>query len=204
MLFSVQETGCLSVFRSHFSHTIFPQFVTDHVTCVLLQVRAGLEQISTFLSSHSREVVFLDFNHFYGVQNLHHEKLVAMLREVFGDKLCPVVFAQEVLSNCSPQGGNYSYWVTSRLAPIILLRCRSPFAAQSPTTFFFFDSSKLAFDNSWVFSAALKIYFLGGFYTLTSRMMVIMFEAFCLHQSGKVTPPLFKFAPVLRLVLLST
>lgn len=55
-----------------------------------------------------------------------------------------------------------------------------------------------------VFSAALKMYFLGGFYTLTSRMMVIMFEAFCLHQSGKVTPPLFKFAPVLRLVLLST
>lgn len=34
--------------------------------------------------------------------------------------------------------------------------------------------------------------------------MVIMFEAFCLHQSGKVTPLLFKFAPVLRLVLLST
>lgn len=103
-----------------------------------LQVRAGLEQISTFLSAHSREVVFLDFNHFYGVQNLHHEKLVAMLREVFGDKLCPVVFAQEVFSNSSPQGGNYSYWVTLRLAPIILLRCRSAFAAQFPTTFFFF------------------------------------------------------------------
>lgn len=60
------------------------------------QVREGLEQISSFLSAHAREVVFLDFNHFYGVQNLHHEKLVAMLKEVFGDKLCPVVFAQEV------------------------------------------------------------------------------------------------------------
>lgn len=66
--------------------------------CVV-QVRAGLEQISTFLSAHAREVVFLDFNHFYGVQNLHHEKLVAMLKEVFGDKLCPVVFAQEVRSD---------------------------------------------------------------------------------------------------------
>lgn len=85
------------------------------------QVRAGLEQISTFLSTHSREVVFLDFNHFYGVQNLHHEKLVAMLKEVFGDKLCPVVFAQEVLSNSSPRGGNYSCWLTLSLAPIILL-----------------------------------------------------------------------------------
>ncbi|CAB1322287.1 unnamed protein product, partial [Coregonus sp. 'balchen'] len=59
-------------------------------------VREGLEQISSFLSAHAREVVFLDFNHFYGVQNLHHEKLVSMLRDVFGEKLCPVVFAQEV------------------------------------------------------------------------------------------------------------
>uniref|UniRef100_A0A3Q2PTM6 Phosphatidylinositol-specific phospholipase C, X domain containing 3 n=1 Tax=Fundulus heteroclitus TaxID=8078 RepID=A0A3Q2PTM6_FUNHE len=59
-------------------------------------VREGLEQISCFLSAHAKEVVFLDFNHFYGVQNLHHEKLVAMLKEVFGEKLCPVVFAQEV------------------------------------------------------------------------------------------------------------
>uniref|UniRef100_A0A672QFG8 Phosphatidylinositol-specific phospholipase C, X domain containing 3 n=1 Tax=Sinocyclocheilus grahami TaxID=75366 RepID=A0A672QFG8_SINGR len=59
-------------------------------------VREGLEQISTFLASHAREVVFLDFNHFYGVQNLHHEKLVQMLRTIFGDRLCPVVFAQEV------------------------------------------------------------------------------------------------------------
>uniref|UniRef100_A0A4W5Q6N0 Phosphatidylinositol-specific phospholipase C, X domain containing 3 n=1 Tax=Hucho hucho TaxID=62062 RepID=A0A4W5Q6N0_9TELE len=59
-------------------------------------VREGLEQISSFLSAHAREVVFLDFNHFYGVQNLHHEKLVSMLRDVFGEKLAPVVFAQEV------------------------------------------------------------------------------------------------------------
>uniref|UniRef100_A0A3P9PRB9 Phosphatidylinositol-specific phospholipase C, X domain containing 3 n=1 Tax=Poecilia reticulata TaxID=8081 RepID=A0A3P9PRB9_POERE len=59
-------------------------------------VREGLEQISSFLSAHAKEVVFLDFNHFYGVQNLHHEKLVAMLKEIFGEKLCPVVFAQEV------------------------------------------------------------------------------------------------------------
>ena len=65
--------------------------------CLLcFQVREGLEQISSFLSAHAREVVFLDFNHFYGVQNLHHEKLVSMLRDVFGEKLAPVVFAQEV------------------------------------------------------------------------------------------------------------
>ncbi|KAJ8285373.1 hypothetical protein GJAV_G00026080 [Gymnothorax javanicus] len=60
------------------------------------KVREGLEQINTFLASHAREVVFLDFNHFYGVQNQHHEKLVHMLREVFGERLCPALFAQEV------------------------------------------------------------------------------------------------------------
>lgn len=176
--FFVQKTGCLSAlkFRSLFySHFFAPQFVFDHVTCVLLQVRAGLEQISTFLSAHSREVVFLDFNHFYGVQNLHHEKLVAMLREVFGDKLCPVVFAQEVLSDWPLQGGNYSCRVTLRLAPIILLRSRSRFAAQSPATFFF-DSAKLDFDDSCFFSRAENVFFVGGFYVLTSRMMVTMFE----------------------------
>lgn len=68
----------------------------DGFSCVCFQVREGLEQISSFLSAHAKEVIFLDFNHFYGVQNLHHEKLVAMLKEVFGEKLCPVVFAQEV------------------------------------------------------------------------------------------------------------
>lgn len=73
--------------------------VTKNTLCLYFQVREGLEQISTFLSSHAREVVFLDFNHFYGVQNMHHEKLVAMLKDVFGEKLCPVVFAQEVLTN---------------------------------------------------------------------------------------------------------
>ncbi|KAK6494756.1 PI-PLC X domain-containing protein 3 [Huso huso] len=60
------------------------------------KVNEGLEQINTFLTSHSREVVFLDFNHFYGMQNSHHEKLVHMLQDIFGNKLCPAIFAQEV------------------------------------------------------------------------------------------------------------
>lgn len=84
---------------------------------VCFKVRAGLEQISSFLSTHAREVVFLDFNHFYGMQNLHHEKLVTMLKEVFGEKLCPVVFAQEVFkgSSCWTGSGCSSNYVTYRL-----------------------------------------------------------------------------------------
>ena len=39
----------------------------------------GLEEINAFLTDHHKEVVFLDFNHFYGMQKYHHEKLVQML-----------------------------------------------------------------------------------------------------------------------------
>nr|XP_006007176.1 PREDICTED: PI-PLC X domain-containing protein 3 [Latimeria chalumnae] len=60
------------------------------------KVKEGLEEINSFLSDHLKEVVFLDFNHFYGMQNSHHEKLVKMLHEIFGNKMCPAIFAQEV------------------------------------------------------------------------------------------------------------
>uniref|UniRef100_A0A8C5LRF7 Phosphatidylinositol specific phospholipase C X domain containing 3 n=1 Tax=Leptobrachium leishanense TaxID=445787 RepID=A0A8C5LRF7_9ANUR len=60
------------------------------------KVNEGLKEINTFLSSHSKEVVFLDFNHFYGMQKYHHENLVQMLKDIFGNKMCPAIFAQEV------------------------------------------------------------------------------------------------------------
>ncbi|XP_051876452.1 PI-PLC X domain-containing protein 3 [Pristis pectinata] len=59
-------------------------------------VREGLEEIKAFLVEQPKEAIFLDFNHFYGMQKRHHEELVAMLRECFGERLCPVIFAQEV------------------------------------------------------------------------------------------------------------
>ncbi|KAE8636414.1 hypothetical protein XENTR_v10002982 [Xenopus tropicalis] len=60
------------------------------------KVNEGLEEINAYLSDHTKEVVFLDFNHFYGMQKYHHENLVQMLRDIFGKKICPVIFAQEV------------------------------------------------------------------------------------------------------------
>uniref|UniRef100_A0A4W3GJZ2 Phosphatidylinositol-specific phospholipase C, X domain containing 3 n=1 Tax=Callorhinchus milii TaxID=7868 RepID=A0A4W3GJZ2_CALMI len=59
-------------------------------------VSAGLADISRFLAAQPREVVLLDFNHFYGLQKCHHEALVRALREAFGEKLCPVTFTEEV------------------------------------------------------------------------------------------------------------
>ncbi|KAM7231265.1 hypothetical protein CapIbe_017710 [Capra ibex] len=60
------------------------------------KVNEGLEEINAFLTDHHKEVVFLDFNHFYGMQKYHHEKLVQMLKDIYGNKMCPAIFAQEV------------------------------------------------------------------------------------------------------------
>ncbi|XP_073538156.1 PI-PLC X domain-containing protein 3 [Phyllobates terribilis] len=60
------------------------------------KVNEGLEEINAFLCSHKKEVVFLDFNHFYGMQKSHHEMLVQMLKDIFGNKTCPAIFAQEI------------------------------------------------------------------------------------------------------------
>ncbi|NXM39478.1 PLCX3 protein, partial [Gymnorhina tibicen] len=60
------------------------------------KVKEGLEEINAFLAEHPKEVVFLDFNHFYGMQKCHHEKLVQMLKDIYGNKMCPAIFAHEV------------------------------------------------------------------------------------------------------------
>ncbi|NXJ37463.1 PLCX3 protein, partial [Ciconia maguari] len=60
------------------------------------KVKEGLEEINAFLADHPKEVVFLDFNHFYGMQKYHHEKLVQMLKDMYGNKMCPAIFAHEV------------------------------------------------------------------------------------------------------------
>ncbi|MGH0136910.1 UNVERIFIED_CONTAM: hypothetical protein FKN15_036752 [Acipenser sinensis] len=52
------------------------------------KVRDGLMEINSFLSAHSKEVIFLDFNHHYAMGEAHHLYLLSMLQEVFGRKLC--------------------------------------------------------------------------------------------------------------------
>ncbi|OCT91973.1 PI-PLC X domain-containing protein 2 [Xenopus laevis] len=54
-----------------------------------IKVWEGLKEINQYLTQHSKEVVFLDFNHFYAMDIEHHLYLVNMIQEVFGSKLCP-------------------------------------------------------------------------------------------------------------------
>ncbi|XP_075445664.1 PI-PLC X domain-containing protein 2 [Ascaphus truei] len=53
-----------------------------------IKVWDGLKEISGFLTYHNKEVVLLDFNHFYAMEHRHHFDLVNMMQEVFGNKLC--------------------------------------------------------------------------------------------------------------------
>ena len=53
-----------------------------------IKVWDGLMEIDTFLTQHPREIVFLDFNHFYAMDEAHHNHLVHRIQEAFGNKLC--------------------------------------------------------------------------------------------------------------------
>ena len=53
------------------------------------KVKDMAEAVNQFLQKHPKEVVLLDFNHFYGLTDQHHRACLQMLMDVFGQKLCP-------------------------------------------------------------------------------------------------------------------
>eukprot|EP00062_Callorhinchus_milii_P022436 gi/632980208/ref/XP_007906902.1/ PREDICTED: PI-PLC X domain-containing protein 3-like [Callorhinchus milii] len=61
-----------------------------------IKVREGLKQINYFLKNHPKEVIFLDFNHHYAMEDSHHKDLVQMLKDVFGTKLSRAKLVEEV------------------------------------------------------------------------------------------------------------
>ncbi|XP_028656882.2 PI-PLC X domain-containing protein 2 [Erpetoichthys calabaricus] len=61
-----------------------------------IKVHEGLVEINNFLSAHPKEVVFLDFNHHYAMNERHHKYLITMLQEVFGQKLCKTECVEEI------------------------------------------------------------------------------------------------------------
>ncbi|KAG5268089.1 hypothetical protein AALO_G00208120 [Alosa alosa] len=63
------------------------------------KVRDGLNDINNFLNAHRKEVVFLDFNHHYAMEEEHHRYLIRMLQEVFGSKLCKICVVEEISLN---------------------------------------------------------------------------------------------------------
>lgn len=53
-----------------------------------IRVWDGLMEIDSFLTQHPQEIVFLDFNHFYAMDEAHHKRLILRIQEAFGSKLC--------------------------------------------------------------------------------------------------------------------
>lgn len=54
-----------------------------------IKVWDGLMEIDAFLTQHPQEIIFLDFNHFYAMDEADHRCLVLRIQEAFGNKLCP-------------------------------------------------------------------------------------------------------------------
>jgi GGDEF domain-containing protein len=55
-------------------------------------VRESLEEIKEFLNKYTKEIILLDFNHFYDFNDqCGHDQLIHLIHEVFGKKLCTTV-----------------------------------------------------------------------------------------------------------------
>ncbi|XP_033118202.1 PI-PLC X domain-containing protein 3-like [Anneissia japonica] len=68
-------------------------------------VESGLAEIAEWLDAHPKEVVFLDFNHLYDMQPQDHQKLFEILKETFGNKLCPIIDTEETALNVLWENG---------------------------------------------------------------------------------------------------
>ena len=62
-------------------------------------VENGLQEIKTFLSAHPKEIVFLDFNHFYEMNDSHHTQLLQLIGNTFQEKLCMFVGVENATLN---------------------------------------------------------------------------------------------------------
>lgn len=56
------------------------------------RIRNLLLSVLSFLYVHPKEVVFLDFNHFYNMTADTHKQLIDLIQDFFGDKLVPSYF----------------------------------------------------------------------------------------------------------------
>lgn len=52
-----------------------------------------LKEIKNFTEKHSKEILIVDFQHFYDLDEADHKYLVEMIQQLFGDKLIPNTFS---------------------------------------------------------------------------------------------------------------
>ncbi|EFO14182.2 phosphatidylinositol-specific phospholipase C [Loa loa] len=52
-----------------------------------MEIRDLFKRVDDFLSVHPKEIVLIDINHFYEFREQHHDKLLDMINNLFGDRL---------------------------------------------------------------------------------------------------------------------
>ncbi|KAK0079421.1 hypothetical protein PV325_001281 [Microctonus aethiopoides] len=62
----------------YFLHGLYGDKVTEH-----------LIYINNWLISHPNEIIIIDCQHFYSFTENHHRNFVRMLKNIFGNKICP-------------------------------------------------------------------------------------------------------------------
>lgn len=61
-------------------------------------VMKELVNIKTFLESHTKEILILDFQHFYHFSEADHNRLSLVLKSLFHSKICPCSYPIEKLN----------------------------------------------------------------------------------------------------------
>lgn len=61
-------------------------------------VMIELKNIKAFLMSHSREILVLDFQHFYNFSESDHNRLLSALKSLFLNMICPYLCPTEKLN----------------------------------------------------------------------------------------------------------
>ncbi|KAK3610609.1 hypothetical protein CHS0354_009066 [Potamilus streckersoni] len=69
------------------------------------KVEAGLKEIYKYLESHPKEVVLLDFNHFYAFTDETHGQCISLINGILGDKMCPYLDIDSLTLNMMNEKG---------------------------------------------------------------------------------------------------
>ena len=55
-----------------------------------------MTEINDFLNQHTKEIVLLDFNHFFDMTAVEHTVLISALMDIFGQKMCQLLDADSL------------------------------------------------------------------------------------------------------------
>ena len=69
----------------YFAHNLYGHKIED-----------SMNEIKQFLDEHPKEIVLLDFNHFYGMTEFKHKQFLSLLLEIFGYRMCPFIDTESV------------------------------------------------------------------------------------------------------------